>query len=411
MLLPPPSPPPVPRRPQVQRLLDNYKIDPKSIGRLDVGTESLVDKSKSSKTVLMDLFKASGNRDIEGATVMNACYGGTAALFNSAAWVESSEWDGRYAIYVAADIAVYEAGPARPTGGCGAVAFLVGPGAPLALIPRTRTTHSVNVYDFYKPSMSSEYPAVDGKLSQVCYLSAVDDCYNGTLDKMTKLAGSATPLTVGQAFDNVVFHSPYNKLVQQSFRRMMYNDARRLKAAGIALPANLASLEPFAALPHETTLANRDLDKALGAVGGEEYKRMVGPSIELSQNIGNSYTAAVHANLLCLADSKGAALDGKKVGVFSYGSGAIATMFGLQGTSGSNGFTLGRIQQTVGLKARLAGRREASPEEFTAALAMREASYGKADKHPAGSVDNVPAGAYYLKEVGKNFNRIYARKA
>lgn len=90
----------------------------------------------------MDLFKAAGNRDIEGATVMNACYGGTAALFNSAAWVESSEWDGRYAIYVAADVAVYEAGPARPTGGVGAVACLVGPGAPLRLVPRTRTTHA-----------------------------------------------------------------------------------------------------------------------------------------------------------------------------------------------------------------------------------------------------------------------------
>lgn len=75
---------------QVQRLLDNYGIDPKSIGRLEVGTESLVDKSKSTKTTLMQLF--GDNRDVEGATVMNACYGGTASLFNSVAWVESSEW-------------------------------------------------------------------------------------------------------------------------------------------------------------------------------------------------------------------------------------------------------------------------------------------------------------------------------
>lgn len=43
----------------------------------------------------------------------NACYGGTAALFNSIAWIESSAWDGRYALVVAADIAVYAAGPAR----------------------------------------------------------------------------------------------------------------------------------------------------------------------------------------------------------------------------------------------------------------------------------------------------------
>ncbi len=44
---------------------------------------------------------------------------GTAALLNSLAWVESSAWDGRYAIAVAGDIAVYEKGPARPTGGAG----------------------------------------------------------------------------------------------------------------------------------------------------------------------------------------------------------------------------------------------------------------------------------------------------
>ena len=40
---------------QVSRLLENYNIDPKSIGRVEVGTESLVDKSKSSKTVLMQV--------------------------------------------------------------------------------------------------------------------------------------------------------------------------------------------------------------------------------------------------------------------------------------------------------------------------------------------------------------------
>ena len=34
---------------------------------------------------------------------------------------------------VAGDNAVYEAGPARPTGGAGVVAMLVGPDAPLAL--------------------------------------------------------------------------------------------------------------------------------------------------------------------------------------------------------------------------------------------------------------------------------------
>jgi len=31
-----------------------------------------------------------------------------------------------------------------------------------------------NVYDFYKPIPSSEYPKVDGKVSIECYLKAVE---------------------------------------------------------------------------------------------------------------------------------------------------------------------------------------------------------------------------------------------
>jgi 3-hydroxy-3-methylglutaryl CoA synthase len=128
-------------------------------------------------------------------------FSGTASLLNSVAWVESREWDGRYAIMVTADIAVYEAGPARPTGGVAAVACLIGPNAPLRFVPKTRASHCADVYDFYKPNLSSEvrwlgwlsldcvaklrimvryvvwlaqYPMVDGKLSQNCYLEALD---------------------------------------------------------------------------------------------------------------------------------------------------------------------------------------------------------------------------------------------
>ncbi len=86
----------------VSSLLEKYKIDPNSIGRLEVGTETLIDKSKSTKTVLMELFASKGNHDIEGATCINACYGGTAALLNALMWCDSSAWDGRYAIVVAA---------------------------------------------------------------------------------------------------------------------------------------------------------------------------------------------------------------------------------------------------------------------------------------------------------------------
>lgn len=110
-----------------------FNIDPRSVGRLDVGTETIIDKAKACKTVLMDLFAESGNHDIEGIDSKNACYGGTAALFNCINWVESSSWDGRWAIAVAGDIATYAEGSARPAGGAGAVAMLIGPNAPIVV--------------------------------------------------------------------------------------------------------------------------------------------------------------------------------------------------------------------------------------------------------------------------------------
>ena len=102
-----------------KKLMEKYGLSGKDIGRLEVGTETLVDKSKSVKTSLLSALGLAG-ADVEGVTSVNACYGGTAAFLNSVAWVESSAYDGRLALVVCGDIAVYEKGPARPSGGCGA---------------------------------------------------------------------------------------------------------------------------------------------------------------------------------------------------------------------------------------------------------------------------------------------------
>nr|NVI74471.1 HMG coenzyme A synthase [Cucujiformia] len=148
----------------------------------------------------------------EGIDTTNACYGGTAALFNSIAWVESSAWNGRYAVAVAGDIAVYAKGPARPTGGAGAVAMLIGPNAPLVFDRGTRATYIKHAYDFYKPDLTSEYPVVDGRLSIQCYLSALDNCYQLYCKNVSKKLNTEVNLDY---FDAVLFHTPYCKLVQK----------------------------------------------------------------------------------------------------------------------------------------------------------------------------------------------------
>lgn len=78
----------------VQRLMERNNISYSEVGRVEVGTETLIDKSKSVKTVLMQLFEDSGNTDMEGVDTTNACFGGTAALMNAVNWIESSSWDG-----------------------------------------------------------------------------------------------------------------------------------------------------------------------------------------------------------------------------------------------------------------------------------------------------------------------------
>jgi hydroxymethylglutaryl-CoA synthase len=53
----------------VKNLMEKNGIDYKAIGRLEVGTESLFDKSKSIKSMLMMLFQECDNTDIEGRSL------------------------------------------------------------------------------------------------------------------------------------------------------------------------------------------------------------------------------------------------------------------------------------------------------------------------------------------------------
>ena len=105
------------------RLLERYGVAAADVGRLEVGTETLVDKSKSVKTALLaQLFGE--NADVEGVTSTNACYGGTAALLNSLDWLRAHP-EQQYAVVVVTDVAPMDE---RDMGfqGAGAVAMLLG---------------------------------------------------------------------------------------------------------------------------------------------------------------------------------------------------------------------------------------------------------------------------------------------
>ncbi|KAL3662690.1 hypothetical protein V7S43_012098 [Phytophthora oleae] len=398
----------------VSRLMSKFQVAPEQVGRLEVGTETLVDKSKSTKTVLMQLF--GDNADVDGATVINACYGGTAALLNAVAWVDSSFWDGRYAIVVATDIAVYAKGPARPSGGCGAVAMLIGPDAPLVLDYRTKSTHATNVWDFYKPNVSSEYPTVDGKLSNACYLHALDECYQLFCKKSEAVAKPEGEELGVASVDYAVFHSPYNKLVQKSFARLLFLDSRRLLNNGEeAAKERFAPLSKWVDTPLVDTLNDRELDLAVRGVAKEDFKTKVAPSCTISQQLGNCYTAAVYMNLATLIHARAKDLSlGARVLMFSYGSGSLASMFVLRSrepTESAKGkFSLEKIAKLLDLPARLETRNKMTPEEYTARMKLRQTTYGaKNGLKLTQSIASIPEGTFYLDRIDDMGRRFYAR--
>ncbi|XP_053103956.1 hydroxymethylglutaryl-CoA synthase, mitochondrial isoform X1 [Hemicordylus capensis] len=398
----------------VQRLVERSHLSWDSIGRLEVGTETIIDKSKAVKTVLMQLFEDSGNTDIEGIDTTNACYGGTASLFNSADWMESSSWDGRYALVVCGDIAVYATGNARPTGGAGAVAMLVGPDAPLALERGLRGTHMEHVYDFYKPDLASEYPMVDGQLSIQCYFRALDRCYatyRKKIENQWQKAGINKQCTL-EDFQFMIFHTPFCKLVQKSLARVLLNDflssSKPDTESGI-----YKGLQDFSNVKLEDTYSSKEVDKAFQKASMELFSQKTQPSLFLSARNGNMYTPSVYGCLASLlAQYSAQQLAGSRIGVFSYGSGLAASMFSLKVSQNSApGSPLEKLVSSLSdLQARLDSRQCVSPEKFADIMKLREDTHHLVDHTPHGSKEDLFPGTWYLERVDDKNRRKYARK-
>lgn len=395
-----------------QSLLEKYDIDPTSIGRLEVGTETLLDKSKSVKTVLMQLFQPSGNTNIEGVDTVNACYGGTNALFNAINWVESSAWDGRNAIVVAGDIALYGKGAARPTGGAGAVAMLIGPDAPIVLEPGKRGSYMSHAYDFYKPDFHSEYPYVDGHFSLRCYTEAVDACYKAynkreatlerALPRETNGNGVTTSNEGVNRFDFMAFHAPTCKLVSKSYARLLYNDflANPTSDAFSEVPAELRDLD------YEQSLVDRNIEKVFMGLAKKRFTERVTAALEAPTMCGNMYCASLYSGLVSLIANKGGEeLDGKRVGMFSYGSGLASSLFSLKVRTGT-----AALKEKLDFHAKLAARNVVEPAKYDATMLLREKAHQKKNFTPEGSIDNIRPGTYYLTKVDDMYRREYARK-
>ncbi|CAI8507025.1 unnamed protein product [Hanseniaspora opuntiae] len=94
------------------------------------------------------------------------------------------------------------------------------------------------------------------------------------------------------------------------------------------------------------------------------------------------YTGSVYSSLCSLLEFVGnEKLQGKRVGMFSYGSGD-----------------------------KLNSRTCVSPADYEAALKLREELHLKKDVSPKGSIEHLTAGTYYLTKIDDKWRREYSIK-
>ena len=93
-----------------------------------------------------------------------------------------------------------------------------------------------------------------------------------------------------------------------------------------------ALLQEWLTKPIEETYNDRTLDGVLKKLSAATFEKSLYDANRASQLVGNTYTASVFLGLASLIDRAGSRNEltpGKSMVVFSYGSGALATMYRL----------------------------------------------------------------------------------
>lgn len=261
-------------------------LDPAEQARIELvatATESGVDLSKSIASYVHEHLGLS--RRCRTMEVKQACYGATGVLQLAAGYLAGRP--GAKALVIATDISPMDgrARYAEPTMGNGAVAVLLGDEPRiLALDDGGTGIHAFETLDTSRPAPDLDF--VDPDLSLLSYL----ECLSGSFrDYARQHAGT----DFRGDFDHLVMHTPFPGMVRAAHRKLM-------RECGAGRPA----------------------------VVEEDFTRRVLPSLRYSQAVGNLCAGSMYLALASLIDHQAAAeTEGRRVGLYSYGSGCASEFF------------------------------------------------------------------------------------
>ncbi|MDY0395068.1 hydroxymethylglutaryl-CoA synthase [Virgibacillus halophilus] len=251
------------------------ETDQEKIDLVIVGTESGVDHSKSIATYIHPLLGL--NPQARAFEIKQACYGATAGLQMAKGHIALHP-DSKVLV-IGTDIARYGLrSSGEVTQGAGAVAMLISREPRVLRLEEHHAYHTEDIMDFWRPTYA-ENAFVDGKFSNEQYISF--------FNRVWEQYKAASHLKLAE-YEAICFHMPYTKMGLKALRTIL----------------------------EETDEANRDRLLANYEV-----------SKTFNKNIGNIYTASLYLSLLSLLENQEGLPAGARIGMYSYGSGAVGEFF------------------------------------------------------------------------------------
>ena len=252
-------------------------LDDASLEKIDFvmfGTESGIDHSKSAGVYVHQLL---GLRpDARTIEMKQACYGATAAIQLAKGHIALNPES--KVLVLASDIARYGLHTSgEVTQGAGAVALIISANPRIMVLDDVSAYLTKDIMDFWRPTYS-DVAFVDGKFSNEQYLAFFGQVWKEYKEK--------TGLSIAD-FEAICYHLPYTKMGLKALRTILEEGSTDVQ---------------------------------------EKLKDNYQASTLYGRKVGNIYTASLYLSLLSLLEEKELEA-GSRIGLFSYGSGAVGEFF------------------------------------------------------------------------------------
>ncbi len=349
----------------VARLIDRNELDPRTIGRLYLGTESALDGAKPTATYILDML-TQRYQDRYGAACFSrcdavdltfACIGAVDALHNTLDWVARADDEDRIGIVAFSDNAKYERhSSGEYTQGAGAGAMIVRKDPRLLVIGPVFGVSTRAVHDFFKPrrkmpvrdmlehvlhlatkagaelpdgltdrmmqalregedslfegetiTVHKDTPLFDGAFSNQCYRQAVKLAFGHFREESLRTGrmNTSDPVLTEQ-WSRIVCHLPYAFQGKRMFPDIFHHDRKhRADWAPVAEQVGPAPARDDYA-DEEAYQADREAFRR-SVSKTAEYRAFVDDKIERGQRasslVGNQYTGSLFLALMSTLES------------------------------------------------------------------------------------------------------------